>query len=614
MLMVATRYGWGHRGLRLPQGSQRRTAGSGGARRWNSVATAIVLTLGSAVATADWSDSFPGGVPEQAWLTDSLPGFSTYTQSFFADGQQLSSDRTVAENGAQIAYAYVNESFDGSQGLRVRSVINPTPQVPEMTHTGVLAYLNPFTTSGYAVGVTWTSPAEGERTLEINKSSFGGITFLGGAGIPGFDPTQSYLIEAEVSPINSLGNQVVTARLYDMEETLVAEYADILRQNFDPADPQAVSPLSSGRAGLLAWRSDSGSEGTLLGRWGTTSATLPPPDLTWAANTDLTIPVDTAVGGSGTWEAAAANWLYAGGPTFWASDRKAIFRGAPGTVTVADGVTASGGLEFHVDGYVLAGSTLALGGVAGNPVAVRAGATARIDASLTADDGFEKIGPGTLLLGAAGTVGGPLTVAAGTLALPADARVTMTVGSLEVVETAGGGVLDLGAGQIAIAAGGITAADLRADILAGRNGGAWDGATGITTGLAAANPGRAVGYVIGVDGAAEVSFAAPGDVDLSGQVNVFDLVSVDAAGKYGSGQASDWSEGDFNYDGITNVFDLVSIDTAGAYGTGNYFPAAAGQGTVAAVPEPAAMTWLVVAGMTFGGLIRRSRHRSSGNC
>jgi hypothetical protein len=291
---------------RTARGSQRGTALLGGRGKWNCVGGAILMTLAGAVATADWSDSFPNGVPEQAWLTDSLPGFSTYTQSFFADGQQLSSDRTVADNGAQIAYAYVNESFDGSQGLRVRSVINPTPQVPEMTHTGVLAYLNPFTTSGYAVGVTWTSPAEGERTLEINKSSFGGITFLGGAGIPGFDPTQSYLIEAEVSPINSLGNQVVTARLYC-------------------------------------------------------------------------------------------------------------------------------------------------------------------------------------------------------------------------------------AGQIAIAAGGITAADLRADILAGRNGGAWDGATGITTGLAAANPGRAVGYLIGVDGAAEVSFAAPGDVDLSGQVNVFDLVSVDAAGKYGSG-------------------------------------------------------------------------------
>ena len=115
---------------------------------------------------------------------------------------------------------------------------------------------------------------------------------------------------------------------------------------------------------------------------------------------------------------------------------------------------------------------------------------------------------------------------------------------------------------------------MRADIIAGRNGGAWSGTAGITSSAAAASGGtRAVGYVVAGDGFATVSFAAPGDSNLNGQVDVFDLVAINSTGKYGTGTASVWSQGDFNYDGVTNVFDLVSVNSAGAYGQGNYFPA-----------------------------------------
>ena len=211
----------------------------------------------------------------------------------------------------------------------------------------------------------------------------------------------------------------------------------------------------------------------------------------------------------------------------------------------------------------------------------------------------------------AGTITGSPVVtitAGGQMSLVQDARVTVSVGGLSVQETSGGGRLDIGAGQVGIAAGGITAADLRADIIAGRNGGAWNGTTGITSSTAAASGGtRAVGYVISGDGAAQVSFAAPGDVDLSGQVNVFDLVSINSSGTYGTGGASVWGQGDFNYDGVTNVFDLVGINTAAVYGQGNYFPAvptASGLGGAAAVPEPA--TWLLIAsGFTGLAAVRR---------
>ena len=215
----------------------------------------------------------------------------------------------------------------------------------------------------------------------------------------------------------------------------------------------------------------------------------------------------------------------------------------------------------------------------------------------------------------AGTIAGAPALSVGTgglLSLPQDARVVAAVGSLAVTETSGGGLVDLGAGQVNVAAGGTTPADIRADIIAGRNGGAWTGTTGITSSAAAASGGtRSVGYIAGADGSARVSFAAAGDVDLTGTVDVFDLVAVNSSGKYGNGTASVWSQGDFNYDGVTNVFDLVGINTAGTYGRGNYLPAAPTEptvGSVAAVPEPGCFS-ILLAGTGAVCLLNRLRRR-----
>ncbi len=269
------------------------------------------------------------------------------------------------------------------------------------------------------------------------------------------------------------------------------------------------------------------------------------------------------------------------------------------------------------------------GGVAASNVTVDTGATLAIASGTTMRSPSVIVDGGTLagssvavnnttgvtaLAINAGTISGApvVTIATGgQMSLVQDARVTVAVGGLSVDQASGGGRLDIGAGQVSIAVGGISAADLRADIIAGRNGGAWNGTAGITSSTAAASGGtRAVGYVVAGDGSAKVSFAASGDVDLSGAVNVFDLVSINSSGTYGTGAASVWSSGDFNYDGVTNVFDLVGVNTAGAYGQGNYFPAApssAGLGSAAAVPEPAGL--LGAGGMVavLAGWLRRRR-------
>jgi formylglycine-generating enzyme len=253
--------------------------------------------------------------------------------------------------------------------------------------------------------------------------------------------------------------------------------------------------------------------------------------------------------------------------------------------------------------------------------------------SITTADSVTKTGAGTLVFDAVNSYAGPTVVSAGTLrvasntglpataltveaggtlALPQDARVSLGVARLSLADGAGGGRVDLGAGQLTVAAGGISAADLRADIIAGRNGGGWNGSSGLTSSAAAASGGtRAVGYVVAGDGTAQASFAAPGDTNLNGTVDVFDLVGINSGGKYGAGTAAVWSEGDFNYDGVTNVFDLVGINTAGAYGRGNYFPASPAVAGLNAVPEPTAWGAVGAGLAALAALLRRRANRGS---
>jgi MYXO-CTERM domain-containing protein len=221
--------------------------------------------------------------------------------------------------------------------------------------------------------------------------------------------------------------------------------------------------------------------------------------------------------------------------------------------------------------------------------------------------GDTRIEAGTLAVTtAAAAPSGHLTVTAGRFVVDSPLVEQFSLAALDL-DLAVGASLDLGASRIVVAAGGITETALRAALLAGRNHGSWNGETGIVTSAAAGTMG--VGYVS--DGAGfVVAFAAPGDANLDGSVDVFDLVQINTGNAYGAPAGGTWSNGDFDYDGRTTVFDLVAIRTAGQFAAGNYLPTASAlpAGGVASVPEPPAGLFLAAA---LVGLLTAGRRRAS---
>ncbi|PWK89704.1 autotransporter-associated beta strand repeat-containing protein [Fulvimonas soli] len=172
--------------------------------------------------------------------------------------------------------------------------------------------------------------------------------------------------------------------------------------------------------------------------------------------------VAQGAGGSGAWDGSTSNWTNGAGSanSAWSGDLAAIFAGTAGTVTIADGYTASApALSFLTDGYRLsaAGSgKLELTGAATVEV-LNAGTTAAIDAPIAGTNGLTKSGAGTLVLGGANTYTGGTTVAGGTLSVSSDANLGDASGGL----TLDGGTLQntaafTSARDIALGAGGGT--------------------------------------------------------------------------------------------------------------------------------------------------------------
>jgi autotransporter-associated beta strand protein len=231
----------------------------------------------------------------------------------------------------------------------------------------------------------------------------------------------------------------------------------------------------------------------------------------------------------------------------------------------------------------------------------------------------EKTGAGILVLDQANTLTAPITVTQGTLQLAtantlSTSAVTVAAGATlavapqvaAVVPTlTNDGLVDVGLGEITVVSG-LTAEGLKAEIVAGRNEGAWDGATGITSSAAAGMTDRAVGWIDNGDGSFRFGFAAAGDLDMNGLVDLDDVIAFVGGGLYDTGSPAVWAQGDYDYNGIVDLDDVIAFVGGGLYDKGPYNQPEGGMslmgfggdtalmgGGFAAVPEPA--TWVLVA-------------------
>jgi autotransporter-associated beta strand protein len=224
--------------------------------------------------------------------------------------------------------------------------------------------------------------------------------------------------------------------------------------------------------------------------------------------------------------------------------------------------------------------------------------------------GITKRGAGTLVLTAAATFTGSVVVEEGELvvrdvAALGSGRVDVRAGARLSLYVAAGGVslaslvldalgrLDLGSGSITVAAGGFVEETLRQRLIAGRNDGTWDGATGIVSRTAAASVSpRSVGWIILADGSAKIAFAAAGDADLDNSVDILDASAFVTSGTFNADMWADWGTGDYTYDGLSDILDVAEFIGSGLYDAGNYLPAGSAQ---AASLDPTSLAFAALA-------------------
>jgi len=146
--------------------------------------------------------------------------------------------------------------------------------------------------------------------------------------------------------------------------------------------------------------------------------------------------------------------------------------------------------------------------------------------------------------------------------------------------------LELGTGRLSVAANGFDESTIRSKLIAGYNGGSWDGSAGITSNAAGSD--RAIGYRVADDGSLELGYSAPGDSNLDGIVDILDITTIVSGGKYNTGEPANWEQGDTNYDGVFDILDIGNILSGDLYNNGPYLPQPIAAGSSAAIQTLAA--------------------------
>lgn len=258
-------------------------------------------------------------------------------------------------------------------------------------------------------------------------------------------------------------------------------------------------------------------------------------------------------------------------------------------------------------------------GLAASPVTIRSGATlaaasgvrpsipsvavtgGTLDVADLTIGGTAGVGAVTVSSGSIAASAGITLLAGGRLSLPTTERRGFLLSSLAIDESPSGGLLDIGTSMVTVPAGGMTAGELVADIVAGRGTGSIHGTAGIAS--SAARGDLRIGWLTAGDGSLSFALAAAGDTTLDGVIDVLDVATLLSTGRFDSGQATGWGEGDFTYDGVVDILDVTEMLSAGLFDTGDYLPASF---SPVSVPEPASTGWLaVVAAIAARPLVRQ---------
>jgi autotransporter-associated beta strand protein len=221
-------------------------------------------------------------------------------------------------------------------------------------------------------------------------------------------------------------------------------------------------------------------------------------------------------------------------------------------------------------------------------VTVAAGQTVTDAAVRTGSGALIKEGPGTLVLDKTNSHQGGTVVSAGTVivrnvAALGSGALTVKSGAIVRFDVAGSEIplssivlepqarIDLGVGRFTVAAGGMTASDVRALLIAGRSGGTWDGASGFITRSASPDTGIGLGYLLNDTGSITVGYAAAGDIDLDGTLDILDVSTLLTGKPLNTVVSQGWAESDFNYDGVFDILDIGEFLATNLYDEGPYW-------------------------------------------
>jgi len=217
-----------------------------------------------------------------------------------------------------------------------------------------------------------------------------------------------------------------------------------------------------------------------------------------------------------------------------------------------------------------------------------------------------KTGSGSMAV--PGLSGAGLVVSQGSVLFGATAPGGNRLTALAIDEVSGAAV-DIGGDSVTVAPAGITRAAFLADLVAGRNGGAWNGpgirSATVAAEVAAGLP-RAIGWIDAGDGSLLAAYAAPGDTNVDRSIDILDSSNFLAGGKFDTASAAIWIQGDFTYDGLVDILDAAEFFATNLYDAGPYGPQASSP-SVAVVPEPSLPIMSLVSAAGVAAVRRRLR-------